>query len=97
LLLVSVQVWQGQRLVVHLRNHDMEEQCIDLPAVPEGTPVPFGLAVDKGTVLVDDVVLYCHTEQQGVYDITGAPLALAGAVRDMNTALPEESGDKLWA
>jgi hypothetical protein len=92
-----LQIWEENRLLVQPSSSSLQEHCLALPAKPEGRPTPFGLQVDSGTVLVDDLVLYCHVEQQGVYGVDGGELALAGAVRHMNAALPEESFVKLWA
>lgn len=92
-----LQIWEENRLLVQPGSSSLQEHCLALPAKPEGRPTPFGLQVDSGTVLVDDLVLYCHVEQQGVYGVDGGELALAGAVRSMNAALPQESFVKLWA
>jgi hypothetical protein len=94
---LPLQIWEENLLLVQLGRQSLQEHCLALPAKAEGRPIPFGLQVDSGTVLVDDLVLYCHVEQQGVYDVDNSQLGLAQSVRKMNAALPEESFVKLWA
>jgi hypothetical protein len=90
-------VWEENRLLVQLGSQGLQEHCLELPQKPEGRATPFAVAVDKGTVLLDDLVLYCHVEHQGVYDEEGRALELAQAVRAMNKRLPEESFVELWS
>ena len=90
-------MWEENRLLVQLGAEGLQEHCLELPQKPENRATPFAVTVDKGTVLLDDLVLYCHVEQQGVYDEAGQPMELAQAVRQMNKRLPAESFVKLWS